>query len=229
MNSWLRKHASASAVVTFSGAVVGVIGGVLELPTIVIVSGGLIAAGGALWSTIEREQFEHELRLKSDEIADLNRKIAASVTGGDSFCFLTLGTWDNVPDRALLMVNHQGEYPLYDVAIRMVDVQRYQREVAAGQVGLSRQSETSFSIGNLSPNSSQVLGNWPLPSTDEQGYNVFFNARNGFFTQEIRMRRVNGLWKQAMRVTKTETGNPLLYEQIDPEFPRDEQGQVKWN
>jgi hypothetical protein len=180
MNSWLRKHTSASAVTTFIGAVVGILGGVLELPTVVIVLGGLIAAGGALWSAIEREQFEHELRQRSDEIADLNRKIAASVTGGDSFCFLTLGTWEDVPDRALLMIIHQGEHPLYDVTATIVDVQKFQREVAAGQVALNRPSTTSFPVGNMSPTSSQVLGeHWPLPGADEQAYNVFFNARNG--------------------------------------------------
>jgi hypothetical protein len=200
--------------------VVGIIGGVLELPTIVVVVGGLIAAGGALWSAIEREQFEHELRQKSDEIADLNRKIAASVTGGDSFCLLTLGTWDDLPDRALLMVVHQGEHPLYDVTVTIVDVQKFQREVAAGQVALNQPSTTSFPVGNMSPNSSQVLGeHWPLPDADEQDYNVFFNARNGFFTQEIRMRRVSGLWRQAMRVTRTEPGNPLLYEKIAQSSP----------
>jgi exonuclease V gamma subunit len=43
----------------------------------------------------ERLHYERELRAKSDEIAALSKNIAASVTGGDSFCYVMLSLGDD--------------------------------------------------------------------------------------------------------------------------------------
>ena len=68
----------------------------LTLPTLLVLGGAILSAVGAFVVTVrqnqeklksasQRAQFESELRSKSDEIASLNREIAASITGGDSF------------------------------------------------------------------------------------------------------------------------------------------------
>jgi len=74
------------------------------LPAIVVLVGVLITAIGAFLSSSERTDFERELRKKSDEIAALNRQIAASVTGGDSFCYVQFGSLGVAePNTAILM------------------------------------------------------------------------------------------------------------------------------
>jgi len=64
----------------------------LTLPTLLVLAGAILSAVGAFVVTVrqnqeklksasQRAQFESELRSKSDEIASLNREIAASITG----------------------------------------------------------------------------------------------------------------------------------------------------
>ena len=86
--------------------------------------------------------------------------------------------------------------------------------------------------GNMSPNSALPLMDWRLPDTDEQDYNVFLNARNGFFTQLIRLRRVDGNWKVATRVREQLANgdeSPTLYLDVDAGFPLNERGEVDWS
>jgi hypothetical protein len=70
---------------------------------ILVLPGAFLSAIGAflaayrdnqekIQSANQRAQFERELRTKSDEIAGLNRQIAQSITGGDSYCYLRLSS-----------------------------------------------------------------------------------------------------------------------------------------
>jgi hypothetical protein len=220
-----------SAVVTFIGASISALGSMSGLPVGVVVFGALVAAGGALWSSTERTRFERESKEKSEEIADLNRQIAASVTGGDSFCYLQLSSLGvDSANTAILTLVHGGAYPLYEVGFYMADLQRFRQ--SSDQEATMRQSlSESVQVGNLPPNSVRPLMDWRLPDTDEQDYNIFLNARNGFFTQLLRCKRVNGNWKVATQVRKEreDGGFSVLYEQIDDNFPLNEQGEVAWD
>lgn len=241
MLSWLGKYVSISAVVTYLGALISAYGALWTFleenqyvgGAVVVLLGALISAGGALWSSGERTKFEHELRERSDEIAQLNREIAASVTGGDSFCYLAMASLGVAEaNTAILTIVQQGEYPLYDISLYITDVQAFRRAHTAGQGEQTNQYKTDLQVGNMSPGSAMPITNWQLPDTDEQGYNVFFSARNGFFTQELRFKRVGGSWKSATKVTKEILGvdEPVvLYEKVDPDFPLNDQGQVEWN
>lgn len=83
----------------------------------------------------------------------------------------------------------------------------------------------------MSPNSARPIRDWRLPDTDEQDYNVFLNARNGFFTQLLRLRRVDGNWKVATQITKqlaNGDAGPILYQKVDEDFPLNERGEVDW-
>jgi hypothetical protein len=221
---WLKGNLGVSALVTFVGAAASAVGGLASCPVLVLV-GAIIAAGGALLSSGERSAFEHELRMRSDKIANLNREIAASVTGGDSFCYAAMGSLGvDEPNTAILTVVHQGEHPLYDVSFYMVDPQALRNDQTL-------QMSKAFTVGNMSPNSASPMQVWHLPDADRQNYNIFFSARNGFWSQALRFKRVSGSWKSATQVTKTILGSdepPLLYERIDPEFPLNEHGQVEW-
>lgn len=66
----------------------------------------ILGAIGALWASRQQAQFERELRLKSEEIAQLNKKTLDAVTGGDSFCYLSIYPHG---EKASLMWNHHGE------------------------------------------------------------------------------------------------------------------------
>ncbi len=242
MLSWLGKYVSISAVITYLGAAVSAFGAVWVFvlegsqyevwAVIMILFGALISAGGALWSSGERTKFERELRDRSDEIASLNREIAASVTGGESFCYLAMASLGVAEtNTAILTIVQQGEYPLYDISVNIMDLQAFRRANEAGQIEQMGQYQTNLQVGNMSSGSAMPIANWQLPDTNEQDYNIFFNARNGFFTQFLRLRRVGGSWKSATKVRKEVIGvdePSTLYEQVDSDFPLNDQGQVEW-
>jgi integrase len=72
----------------------------------------------------EIAELNRELAAKSDEIARLSKENLATVTGGDSFCYLSLSYADSAQGPILVLV-HQGSFPLYDVAVRIADMDRW--------------------------------------------------------------------------------------------------------
>jgi hypothetical protein len=241
MAAWFRRRFGVSAVLAMLGAVVSAAGGLwafvyenqsVGLPAIVVLIGALITASSTFWSSSERTEFERELRGRSDEIAALNRQIAASVTGGDSFCYVEFGSLGVAePNTAILMLLHKGTYPMYEVGGYMVDLQEFSPAPDAGQE-IRWSAFHNIDGGNMMPESAKPLMNWRLSDMDEQNYNVSLYARNGFFSQLIRLRCVNGNWKVATRVRKQLANgdeSPTLYLDVDAGFPLNERGEVDWS
>ena len=201
-------------------------------PEIVILMGSLIITIGAVLTSKRQTKSESELRAKSDEIAELNRRIVASVTGGDSFCYISLQLGDGATNTPDILVVHEGQYPLYDVQIRIVDLDKMEQIKNRDKLTLREimeQTEDRLEIGNLSLGQARFMSAINLPEADIKRFNFFITARNGFVTQLIRLRRINALWKSATKVTREHEGEEqVLLEKVDPEFPRDESGQVQW-
>ena len=104
---------------------------------------------------MQRAQFESELRAKSEEIAKLNRAIAESITGGDSYCYVQLGNASR--HGALLAVIHQGAYPLYNVTVRIADLDDGNRQPTLAALGKILQ------VGNMPPGVASMQGEVALP------------------------------------------------------------------
>ncbi len=222
--------------------------GLLEFlgPAGLAFAGFVLVAFAGLWAASHQGALERELRAKAEEIAELNKSVAekseeivalnrtivSSVTGGDSFCYLDF-TRTPAATTDLFLV-HQGKYPLFDLTIRVVDVEKF-KSIASGP-GVTLQDVLQAdalrqTVGTVIPSSSITLSDrWPLPASGRKDYNVFFSARNGFFIQLIRLRRIDGVWKRALKVTRdNEKGETItLLEKVDDGFPRDKAGQVEW-
>ncbi len=194
-------------------------------PASVIFIGVIISALGALWAARQQGKSAEALRNKSDEIAALNREIAQSIIGGDSFCYLSVSPLKQPDDQALLTLVHQGKYPLYDLGVRIVDVDKFQQVVSRDFSALDLfKIDTNVSVGNLAVGQAAMIGNMRLPSLHELRFNIFFSARNGFFVQLLRLRKVNGVWRQAIRVTRRHDGpEAVILEKIDSEY-----GEPNW-
>jgi hypothetical protein len=226
------------------------------IPAIVVLVGAVITAIGAFWIALKSENdrtlFERELRdrgdkltkvqeelkAKSDEVAELNRNIAASVTGGDSFCYFTFN-FDSNGGRPIVI--QQGKYPLYEVNVRVVDLDKWDAVEEQSKKGggapsaleTMKSSETLFDIGNMGPHEARVMNAFvPFPPNKEKlRFNIFINARNGWFTELLRVYKVNGEWRPAIKVTKDNIsdtgpdGEPItLMEMIDPAL----KGKIDW-
>jgi hypothetical protein len=163
-----------------------------------------------------------ELAKKSTEIASLNRTIAASVTGGNSFCYLSVES-TNSRDQLHFVIVSKGKYPLYGVQARIVDLEaKFPTTLDA----LLRQQ--ALSVGDLAPESAIANPQWVIKNqggSTARRFNIFFSARNGFFEQFLRAAWVNGSWVSATQVRRD---GKQIFEQIQKNFPRNERGEVDW-
>lgn len=176
---------------------------------------------------------QRDLRIKSDEIVALNKQISDSITGGDSYCYMASNVGAGNTDSPMATLIHKGSFPLYDVQIRIVDVNRF-KQLSQNGITLDNifAADTLVNIGNLPPHIARSMGSWKLPTSNEQDYDIFITSRNGSFAQRIMFRRVNGTWRVAYRVKRNKymvnSPDELLEEFIEPEFPRDNNGQIQW-
>lgn len=229
-----------------------------------LIAGILVVIGGVM-ASIQQIRSEESLQIKTDSIeklserntelslqiadlakrnADLNRYIASSLTGGDSFCYYVLfysGVGKDIINR---MLTHVGQYPLYDLHIRIVDSNKTHQilEKEKQEPGLGAelwkeieekaeeriQKPTFFKIGQGSLGT-DIFEYFQLPPDENrQKYSIFFTARNGEWHQRISFRRVEGKWIWASRVTKLYEKKTILTEQISSGFPRTSDGEIDW-
>jgi hypothetical protein len=177
-------------------------------------------------TAVARATAEVALREKAEEIARLNRALADLVTGGNSFPYLGLVAC-NARSCALTLV-HDGQHPLYDVAVRIVDLDVFDKVPKDAGLREYLAADTRFSVGNLSPHQVQLLGELSLGEGSSRGFNIFISARNGFIIQSLRCRRVNNAWTFATKVMRQGPTEVLLHERIDADFPRGANGEVAW-
>jgi hypothetical protein len=165
-------------------------------------------------------QRSDQIAKKSEEIADLNKRIAALVTGGDSFCYLWLGNIDSKSNLAILCSFQEGKFPIYDVDARVVDLQQLEQKKRPLTLDNFLAGQIFLNLGTMRVKGIKVLSsNFPLGQSDKHDFNVFFTARNGVYKQFLRLRRGQGKWRQATRVTVDEK---VVFENVDKGFPEDE-------
>lgn len=195
-------------------------------PSGVLLSAGLLAVWGAFWSAMQHSSDAQAASAKSDEIAKLNHKIANLVTGGEGFCYMLIGSIAPTSDQGTMTIVRQGEFPLYEVKARIVDLDEFK---AKGPITFDNMflGDTNLSLGTLPPYTAAFHGRIDLGPKDQKDFNVFFSARNGLYTQNLSLRKIDGTWRSASRVKRVdEKGQEqVVFEFIDPHFPS---GQLDW-
>lgn len=167
---------------------------------------------------------------KSEEITELKNQIASSITGGNSFAYIIPTFFNPTHNSPMLTLVHQGEYPLYDLTVRIVDIAKFDKIVGQNNSFSEKlREEVQLSISNIAPNQARMLKTVQLDSGSLR-WNLFFSARNGFFTELLRVQRVGNEWKTALKVTRTPSSSKeqTLLEKIDSGYPRSADGQVEW-
>ena len=170
---------------------------------------------------------------QSTVISGLSKEAIETTTGGDSFCYMSL-TGD--PDSKIMtpIFLHYGKHPLYGIHARIVNPQllnplqeAIRKEGRSPTVHELFSTDVDIEIGDLSLKSSWVQFGKFIPfdttKSGRQDFNVFFNARNGYWSQTLRWRKVSDKWTQATRVSKDDGGKQrVVFTKIDPKFPRQE-------
>jgi hypothetical protein len=144
-------------------------------------------------------------------------------TGGDSFAeFVPAPTNSLEPNSFALL--HRGDYPLYDIDVRVVDIQRID------EIGNSAAShENIYHLDMLAPQHVKpIFLNSPtsrMKPDEVRRYNIFISARNGSTTQMLQMTHVNGILRIA---TAIDNGVKEFYSDAAKDYPRGEDGEIDW-
>lgn len=218
-SSWITLYCAPA--LGLLGAGIAAIG-VFYTENGVTLFGALVAALSSLISTVKQSELGEKLQEANEKLIRQAEEISAIVTGGDSFAYFTLSP--SSANQALLTVIHQGKYPLYEVTADMVDLSFPLLPV------FPQPGRTQISIGIMPASSAKPIRSFQLPSDREtQGYNIFFCARNGFWHQLLRCRKVNSGWAFATKVVGGSLTKPkMLLEEVAPNYPRNTDGQVDW-
>jgi len=155
------------------------------LPYILIVFGGILSAIGGIWlSHISTRDLKHELQTvktelttKNDKVQELNSFILSSITGGDSFCYVEIGSIAQTNDRGHLTVIHQGKYPLYDVHVRIVDLDKFDKIKDHLSLETMASLETRLNLGTLSPDTVQLVAPISFQGKTNLRFNIFTLAQ----------------------------------------------------
>jgi len=214
----------------------------LEVPMILTFLGALLAAIGAIWASVrqneekigsakERVAFEQELRAKSDEIAELNRTVSSNVTGGDSYCYLFISNPSKRNSRAMVIVMTEGRFPLYDVNVKLDDVDRLisivkerhenglvESETWEQSRDAVNQASNHLRIGNIGPSQAMDVGAIQFPEGDTFRLNIEITARNGRVVQVFRFRKIDERWERAERILFNDN---VVKEEISEGFPQE--------
>ena len=167
---------------------------------------------------------------KRGENAEINKQIASSITGGVSFAYIIPTFFDPTHNSPMLTLVHRGEYPLYDLTVRILDMATFDNRVRQNNSYSDRlREEVQLGISNIAPNQTSMVKTVQL-GTDPLRWNLYFSARNGFFTELLRVRRVGNEWKTALKVIRTRwpSNDQVLLEKIDSGYPLSKAGQVAW-
>ena len=231
----------------------------LRLPMIIFFIGALLNATGGFLSSSKQSGLQNELQQKSDtllilqgalsrkndkiiqqgdsliikseKISNLQQQLTDIVTGGNSFCYLRLVKGEAKVNNVFLVVVPVGNEPLYDVNIRICDLEIEIPTKENLTLEETMKSQNIINIGNIGIKQEQLIGSIKWSGITQQRYNVFISTRNGFYTELIRLRLINGnWWRAAYKVTKFDGKKEIkLFEESDPEFPRNEENKIKWD
>lgn len=157
-----------------------------------------------------------------------------TVTGGDSFCYaMALGMVKRDGSGSLMFAS-KGNYPLSDVTARTVDLDEFDAAVKQHALMTGFEGSVSLNLGNIGANLSYGPIRWPF-SPPGKRYNIFFSAKNGIWSEQLRIRLVNNAWVSAVKVERllmnrqqSKSTVVTIYQQVNPDFPRNSKGQVDW-
>lgn len=192
--------------------------------------------GGAFffvsWSTSQIFRVKKQHKVEEDfqhllaELRIAARDIVGNTTGGKSVCYLLSGIKEeNQPPMSFLHCN--GPYALHDVNVEICDLDEFNRGVAAGQSNTQQRPRFKFEI--ILPGVA-----YPVPyqfavdphNKNERSFNIFYFARNGHFSQLVRMKKINGQWLTATKVLNGST--EPAFEWIQEGFLTQSDQKVEW-
>lgn len=165
------------------------------------------------------ETIEARLNRSIENFDHKTHEIIGNLTGGDSFCYVILLHESEKAFRGQAVLVVEPEWSLHDLFFTVTSRPSMQ---------LHRRSE-SFTVEVGVAKS--VIGQWVKADFNvEDGRHgcfwIDFYARNGRWRQYL-----NAVWVNGRRTiaTQVERNDKIVYSRIDPDYPKDSNGQVDWD
>jgi hypothetical protein len=177
-------------------------------------------------------QLQERLLQQSKTISGLSKECIDTAKGGNSFGYIS-GLNICSSDHWIPTFVHKGKYPLYGVSARIVDLEKW-REISKGASLLQHFSaDTDINVSDTVEGWGRIYFNKSLPITrdgKEHAYNVFIFARNGSWSQQLKVINVNGECSYASRVYRDGGKKEnLLFEHISDDFRKNYKGDIDWS
>ena len=213
---------------------------IVFIGALITVAGGIVAAVGTVMIARDqqREQQENVNIIKGlkeqlvNSARDARAEARALADGGASYGYVTFYGDDDIPNQFLMMLRHEGAYPLYDVKVRISDSTKLNTidltKVPRGKrQNVIKLYEREIPVGNVGIGQVVTLPSFALEDgVTEQAYYIWVTARNGTCHQNVRLRKVDGKWLYANEVQGSHI--PMKMVQLSEGFPRDDKGEILW-
>lgn len=170
--------------------------------------------------TKNQEAFEATMD-RMTGLAALAKDNINEVTGGDSFCFVDMG---EIPEGLIAHLVQKGKYPVFDVRLNITDLNALDSAIKSRAPSLLASTRSFAAIDFLSRGLWQPLTVYPIdPKEDYVRYNISIFARNGSFTELLRLKRLKeGGWTSALLVHASyDTKKGIVFERIHRQFPKE--------
>jgi hypothetical protein len=195
----------------------------------------------------ESEQQFQAMMSTTNELLEQNRELSRTsqqsiedITGGSSFCYV-MALYELEQNGVSLGIYTQGNSPLHDVEIQKADLDKAKEVLPAPPGTFIPYSEDSTrrmasiitpypSVPFLSSNSIRALDHLSLVGINARNLEFYFVSMNGNWEEKLSLRKVNGKWTQAIKVTKISARKHLtkepkertLFRYVAPDFPKTE-------
>ncbi|WP_039918725.1 hypothetical protein [Cellvibrio mixtus] len=159
-----------------------------------------------------------------DKLEAKAEETISHISGGGSYPmaqFCGIGP----PNNWGLIVRHHGSYPLYDVTVRITDLRQLAQAKDSSSISAAAFG-TMKHVGNMIPTQSNIVFAVDVKDYSELSFNIFFTARNGLFSQLLRIKKINDSWVSAIKGLNKD--GDIIFEHVEELFPRDSSGNVNW-
>ena len=152
-----------------------------------------------------------------------SNKVLAENTGGESFCYV--GIAGEGPNQLVAFIVQMGRYPLFQVNGRIVDGDLFEALLkSGGDLDAASRGFSTIDVLTRAP-LWHPLATYPFPAEAEsRSFNIFLYARNGAFTESVRVRRLKPVgFTMATIVVGSYFTNErgIVFEKVDKNFPRE--------
>jgi len=211
---------------------------IILIGAVIVAVGGFIVAVGGFLQSWRQSTFNSQMQAKNEEIGDLNKKIFGlqettinNITGADNIPQIWSKVFDNGDGIVLRhIIFNRGLYTLYDVNATFIFYVGKQnvKTQDGNDISIPTPMVEIVNIGNVSTKDFRPIGRdiyLPIKNID---CDITISARNGAWSEGLRMQRIEGAWAQATRISEMSTGK-VVYEDVSPNYPRGQNGEINWN